>query len=191
MPRPSSAVPTSRGVPTRTTAVGTRPKRAALPTLRSSNLIGTCCSDAASGVSLAVPHIRLRKFNTRDAYPEQQLDNDVCMAVRAGNTIYLRGQTAMDLDGKIVGIGDPAAQAENAMKCAKILLEEAGGKLEDIVKITIYITDRAYREPVYRVVGKWLKGVFPVSTGLIVQGLAKPEYLMEIDIIAEIPADRA
>jgi enamine deaminase RidA (YjgF/YER057c/UK114 family) len=74
------------------------------------------------------------------------------------------------------------------MTCAKILLEEAGGKLEDIVKVTIYITDRAYREPVYRVVGKWLKGVFPVSTGLIVQGLAKPEYLMEIDIIAEIPA---
>jgi enamine deaminase RidA (YjgF/YER057c/UK114 family) len=142
-------------------------------------------------VNVAVSHVRLRKFNTRDAYPEQQLDNDVCMAVRAGGTIYLRGQTAMDLDGKIVGIGDPAAQTENAMKCAKILLEEAGGKLEDIVKVTIYITDRAYREPVYRVVGKWLKGVFPVSTGLIVSGLAKPEYLMEIDIIAEIPANGA
>ncbi len=56
------------------------------------------------------------------------------------------------------------------------------------MKIVIYITDRAYREPVYRVVGKWLKGVYPVSTGIIVQGLAKPEYLMEIDIIAEIPA---
>lgn len=136
-------------------------------------------------------HVRLRKFNTRDAYPEQKLDNDLCMAVRAGNTIYLRGQTAMGLDGRIVGVGDPAAQAENAMACAKVLLEEAGGRLEDIVKITIFITDRAYREPVYRVVGRWLKGVFPVSTGLIVQGLARPEYLMEIDIIAEIPLDRA
>lgn len=136
-------------------------------------------------------HLRVRKFNTKDAYPEQSLDNDVCMAVRAGSTVYLRGQTAMDLDGKIVGIGDAAAQTENAMKCAKILLEESGAKLEDVVKVTIYITDRAYREAVYRVVGKWLKGVFPVSTGLIVQGLAKPEYLMEIDIIAEIPADRS
>ena len=82
---------------------------------------------------------------------------------------------------------DAAAQAENAMTCAKILLEEAGSKLQDVVKITIYITDRAYREPVYQVVGKWLKGVFPVSTGIIVQGLARPEYLMEIDIIAEVP----
>jgi enamine deaminase RidA (YjgF/YER057c/UK114 family) len=129
---------------------------------------------------------RFRKFNTRDAYPEQSLDNDVCMAVRAGNTVYLRGQTAMDFDGKIVGIGDPAAQAENAMTCAEVLLKEAGAKLSDVVQIRIYITDPRHREAVYRVVGKWLKGVYPVSTGLVVAGLAKPEYLMEIDIVAEI-----
>jgi enamine deaminase RidA (YjgF/YER057c/UK114 family) len=124
-----------------------------------------------------VSHVRLRKL---------RLDNDLCMVVRANNTVYLRGQTAMDLDGKIVGVGDAAAQAENAMKCAKVLLEEAGARLEDIVKITIYITDRAYREAVYQVIGRWLKGVYPVSTGLIVQGLARPEFLMEIDIVAEI-----
>ncbi|MCC6471984.1 MAG: RidA family protein [Alphaproteobacteria bacterium] len=138
-----------------------------------------------------MPHARLRKFNTRDAYPEQKLDNDLSMVVRAGNHLFLRGQTAMDLDGRIVGVGDPAAQAENAMKCAKILLEEAGASLADVCKITIYITEREYREPVYGVVGRWLKGVYPVSTGLIVKGLAKPEYLMEIDIdavIADKPA---
>ena len=134
-------------------------------------------------------HIRLRKFNTKDAYPEQSLDNDLSMAVIAGNRIFLRGQTAMDLDGNIVGIGDAAAQAENAMRCAQILLEEAGSKLAHICNVTIYITDRAYREPVYQVVGRWLKGVYPVSTGLIVSGLAKPEYLMEIDIEAVIPAE--
>jgi enamine deaminase RidA (YjgF/YER057c/UK114 family) len=132
-------------------------------------------------------HTRIRKFNTRDAYPEQNLDNDLCMAVRAGNMVWLRGQTAMSLDGKVVGIGDAAAQTENAMSCVKILLEEAGAKLEHIVQITVYIIDRAYREPVYRVIGKWLKGVYPVSTGLIVEGLAKPEYLMEIDVTAVIP----
>ena len=136
-------------------------------------------------------HLRLRKFNTRDVYPDQKLDNDLCMIVRANNTVYVRGQTAMDLDGKIVGIGDPAVQAENAMACVKTLLEEAGARLDDIVKITIYITDRAYREPVYQVVGKWLKGVYPVSTGLIVQGLARPEYLMEIDVVAEVPSTEA
>lgn len=138
-----------------------------------------------------MPHLRLRKFNTKQAYPEQSLDNDLSMVVKAGNHIFLRGQTAMALDGSIKGIGDPAAQAENAMACAEILLKEAGASLADVCKITIYITEREYREPVYRVVGRWLKGVYPVSTGLIVKGLAKPEYLMEIDIdavIAEKPA---
>lgn len=135
-------------------------------------------------------HQRFRKFNTRDVWQGQDIDNDVCMVVRAGNHVFVRGQTGMDLDGKIVGIGDPAAQAENAMKCLKILLEEAGSRLEDICKVVIYVTDRAYREPVYRVVGKWLKGVYPVSTGLIVQGLARPELMMEIDAYAVIPDDR-
>ena len=132
-------------------------------------------------------HTRIRKFNTRDAYPDQTLDNDLSMVVRAGNHVFMRGQTAMALDGSIVGVGDPAAQAENAMACVKALLEEAGAKLAHICKVTIYITDREHREPVYRVVGKWLKGVYPVSTGLIVKGLARPEYLMEIDVDAVIP----
>jgi enamine deaminase RidA (YjgF/YER057c/UK114 family) len=132
-------------------------------------------------------HIRLRKFNTKEAYPDQNLDNDLAMVVIAGKHIFLRGQTAMALDGTIVGVGDAAAQAENAMQCVKTLLEEAGSQLEHICKVTIYITDRAYREPVYQVVGKWLKGIYPVSTGLIVSGLARPEYLMEIDVDAVIP----
>lgn len=135
-------------------------------------------------------HQRFRKFNTREMYPEQSLDNDVCMAVRAGNRIYLRGQTGFDLEGRFHGIGDAAAQAEQAMSCTKTLLEEAGARLEDICKVTIYITDRAHREPVYRTIGKWLKGVYPVSTGLIVNGLAKPEMLMEIDVDAVIPDER-
>lgn len=135
-------------------------------------------------------HIRKRKFNTRDTYPEQKLDNDLCMSVRAGNLIFLRGQVGQDLKGRMVGVGDPAVQAEQAMRNVKVLLEEQGARLEDICKVTIYITDRAYREPVYRVVGKWLKGVYPCSTGLIVQGLARPEWVMEIDVQAVIPEER-
>jgi enamine deaminase RidA (YjgF/YER057c/UK114 family) len=136
-------------------------------------------------------HQRFRKFNTKEMYPEQKLDNDLCMVVRAGNHIFMRGQTGFDLDGSFHGVGDPAAQAETAMRCVKTLLEEAGGKLEHICKITIYITDRAYREPVYRVIGQWLKGVYPVSTGLIVNGLARPEMVMEIDVDAVVPDEEA
>ena len=136
-------------------------------------------------------HTRIRKFNTRDVWKGQHIDNDLAMAVRAGNMVFVRGQTGMDLKGKIHGINDPGAQTENAMRCLKTLLEEAGSKLEDVCKIVIYVTDRAYREAVYRVVGKWLKGVHPVSTGIIVQGLARPELLMEIDVFAVIPEQPA
>lgn len=129
-------------------------------------------------------HIRLRKFNTKDTYPDQNLDNDFCQVVRVGNMIFVRGQVGSDFEGNIVGIGDPAAQTDQAMRNVDQLLREAGSKLGDICKITVFITDRAYREPVYRQIGKWLKGVYPVSTGLIVQGLAKPEWLMEIEVIA-------
>ena len=136
-------------------------------------------------------HTRIRRFNTREMYPNKEMDNDLCMAVRAGNRVYLRGQTGFDLDGAFHGVGDPAAQAEVAMQCVKTLLKEAGAQLEHITKTTVYITDRAHRESVYRVVGRWLKGVYPCSTGLIVSGLALPEMLMEIDVEAVIPEESA
>ncbi len=133
-------------------------------------------------------HTRLRKFNTRDTYPEQDLDNDLCQVVKAGNMVFLRGQVGQDLETReSVGTGDAAAQAEQAMKNVQILLEEAGSRLDHICKITVYLTDPRYREAVYRVIGKWLKGVFPVSTGVVVDGLARPEWVMEIDVIAVIP----
>ena len=134
-------------------------------------------------------HQRIRKFNTSEMYPGKGMDNDLCMAVRAGNRVFLRGQTGFDLDGNMTGVGDAAAQAENAMSCVKILLEESGSKLEHICKVTIYITDRAYREEVYEVVGHWLKGIHVCSTGLIVKGLALPEMMIEIDVEAIIPKD--
>lgn len=130
-------------------------------------------------------YTRIRPFNTKDTYPEQNLSNDLCQAVVANNTVYLRGQIGQDLDTReSVGIGDVEAQAEKAMANIDMLMKEAGGSLEDIVKVTVYLTDIRYRETVYNVMGKWLKGVFPVSTGLVVEALARPEWLVEIDATA-------
>ena len=134
-------------------------------------------------------HQRIRKFNTKDTYPDQDLDNDLCQVVRAGNTLYLRGQVGTDFDGNLIGFNDPEAQTEQAMKNIKQLLEEAGSCLDHVCKITIYLKSREIIEAVYRTVGKWLKGVFPVSTGVIVAGLAKPEWLLEVDVIAVIPEE--
>jgi len=134
-------------------------------------------------------HERIRKFNTRDTYPGQTIDNDLCQVVKArGTLVFVRGQVGQDLDtAESVGIGDAAAQTDQAMANVKQLLEEAGASLDHICRIQVYITDRAYREPVYQVLGKWLKGVHPVSTGLIVQGLARPEWVMEIEATAVVP----
>jgi enamine deaminase RidA (YjgF/YER057c/UK114 family) len=135
-------------------------------------------------------HRRIRPFNTRDTYPEQELDNDLCQAVVAGTTVYLRGQIGENIDtNESVGIGDVEAQAEQAMANIDMLLREAGSELSHIVKVVVYIVDPRYRETVYRVMGRWLKGVHPVSTGLVVSALARPEWLVEIDVTAVIPAD--
>lgn len=134
-------------------------------------------------------HTRIRPFNTRDTYPEQKLDNDLCQAVVArGTMVFLRGQIAQDLDTReSLHVGDARAQAEKAMSNIKMLMEEAGGGLEHICRVTVYLTDIRYREAVYTEMGKWLKGVFPVSTGLVVQALARPEWVVEIEATAVIP----
>ena len=137
-------------------------------------------------------HVRVRPFNTKDTYPEQDLDNDLCQAVVANGTVYLRGQIGQNLDtSESVGIGDVEAQAEQAMANIDLLLREAGSELGHIVKVVVYLVDPRYREPVYRVMGRWLKGVFPVSTGLVVTALARPEWVVEIDATAVIPDERA
>ncbi|WP_026820740.1 RidA family protein [Arthrobacter castelli] len=136
-------------------------------------------------------HTRIRPFNTKETYPEQNLDNDLCQAVVANGVVYLRGQIGQDLDTReSVGIGNVEEQTEKAMSNIAMLMDEAGGTLEDIVKVIVYVTDIRYREIVYRTMGKWLKDVYPVSTGLVVNSLARPEWLVEIDATAVLSQER-
>ena len=130
---------------------------------------------------------RFRKFNTRDVYPGGRHDNDMCMSVKAGNRIFLRGQTGFDLEQRVRDPADPAAQAAQAMENARVLLEEAGSSLDHVTMVTTYLTDPAYRVPVYRAVAEFLRGNHTVGTGLIVKGLALPEMKVEIDLEAVIP----
>jgi enamine deaminase RidA (YjgF/YER057c/UK114 family) len=132
---------------------------------------------------------RIRKFNTRDTYPEQKLDNDLAQAVVArGEVIFLRGQCPQDIDtGVNVAVGDPTAQAHKVMQNIRQLVEEAGGRMEHVVKLVVYLTDVRHREAVYRVMGEYIRGVHPVCTGLVVVALARPEWLVEIDATAVIP----
>ena len=134
-------------------------------------------------------HKRIRPFNTKDTYPEQNLDNDLAQAVVAkGSMVFVRGQVGQDLDtSESVGFGDPVAQTHQAMRNIKLLLEESGARMEHICRLVVYLTDIRYREAVYRAMGEHLKGVHPVSTGLVVPALARPEWLVEIEATAVIP----
>jgi len=133
-------------------------------------------------------HRRIRPFNTAETYPEQRLSNDLCQAVVAGNTVYLRGQVAQDLQTReSVAIGDPAGQASRVMDNIELLLGEAGARLEHIVTCDVYLTDIRHREPVYRVLGERMAGVYPCFTGLVVQALARPEWLVEVKGVAVKP----
>lgn len=134
-------------------------------------------------------HERIRMFNTKETYPEQKLDNDLCQVVVAkGTMVFVRGQIGQNLDtAENVGVGDVTEQTNQAMKNISMLLDEAGSQLEHICKIVIYIVDPKYREAAYREVGRHLKGVFPVSTGVVISALARPEWLVEVDVTAVIP----
>ena len=135
-------------------------------------------------------HERIRTFNTRDTYPEQSLDNDLAQAVvtRGGRTVWMRGQCPQDLDtAEDIASHDPAQQTHKVMQNIRQLIEEAGGRMEHLVKIVVYITDVRHREAVYRTIGEYVRGVHPVSTGLVVQALARPDWLVEIDATAVIP----
>ena len=134
-------------------------------------------------------HTRIRPFNTKDTYPEQKLDNDLCQAVVAsGRMVFVRGQIAQDLDTReSLHIGDATLQTRKAMENITLLMEEAGGNLNHVCRVVVYLIDIRYREDVYCEMGHWLKGVFPVSTGLVVSALARPEWLVEIEATAVIP----
>jgi len=137
-----------------------------------------------------VAHTRIRPFNTRDTYPDQSLDADLAQAVvtRGGRTVWLRGQCPQDLDtAQSLDSPDPAAQTHKVMQNIRQLIEEAGGGMEHLVKIVVYITDVRHRDAVYSAMGEHLRGVHPVSTGLVVSALARPEWLVEIDGTAVIP----
>ena len=135
-------------------------------------------------------HHRIRKFNAKDTYPEQDLDNDLCHAVvtKGGRTVWMRGQCPQSLDdAKNIESHDPEEQTHKVMQNIRQLIEEAGGDMSHLVKLVVYITDVRHREVVYRTMGAYIKGVYPVSTGLVVQALARPDWLVGIDATAVVP----
>jgi 2-iminobutanoate/2-iminopropanoate deaminase len=103
---------------------------------------------------------------------------------KADNTVYIAGQIALDATGNLVGAGDIEAQAQQVYANLQAILGELGGSLNDIVKMTTYLTDRSQLGAFRRVRNRFFSDPFPPNTLLFVSGLAQPEYLIEIEAVA-------
>ena len=107
-------------------------------------------------------------------------------AVRVGKIVHVSGTTATDSNGKIVGIGDAAAQTHQILQNIRNALESVGSRLEDVVRTRIYITDIARWEEVGKAHGAVFNKIRPANTMVEVKRLINPEMLVEIEAEAVV-----
>jgi 2-iminobutanoate/2-iminopropanoate deaminase len=105
----------------------------------------------------------------------------------AGRTVYVSGQVSMDAEGNVVGEGDARAQTEKVLENVATVLEEAGGSLDDVVKVTVFITDMAHYDGIHEVRRRHFGEPYPASSMVEVSALIDPRLLVEVEAVAVIP----
>jgi 2-iminobutanoate/2-iminopropanoate deaminase len=103
-----------------------------------------------------------------------------------GRTIYVSGQVAFDADGNVVGEGDVKLQTETVLEHVKTVVEGAGGGMEDVVKVTVFITDMGLYDEIHEVRRRYFEEPYPASSMVEVSALIDPRLLIEIEAVAVV-----
>jgi enamine deaminase RidA (YjgF/YER057c/UK114 family) len=103
-----------------------------------------------------------------------------------GRFVFISGMTARNADGGITGVGDVSAQTHQVCQNLQAAVEAAGGTLDDIARVDVYVRDIGDFDAIHAVRREYFKNGAPASTMVEVSGFVKPEYLIEINAIAVV-----
>jgi reactive intermediate/imine deaminase len=104
-----------------------------------------------------------------------------------GDLVFISGMTARIADGSIAGVGNVEVQTRQVCENLKAAVEEAGGTLDDIVRVDVYVRNMEHFETIHKVRREYFKAPAPASTMVEVCKMTSPDYLIEINAIAVLP----
>ena len=108
-----------------------------------------------------------------------------------GRALHISGHVSQDEEGMTVGVGDFEVQTRQVLTNIQTVLTAAGGTMDDIAKVTVFVTDVSHIKQIHAVRATFFNPPYPASTLVQVAQLIDPEWLIEIDAVAVIPAERA
>lgn len=133
-----------------------------------------------------MPSIQAHRIKTN---PDPMQPYHIAQGYRVGNMAYLSGIAALTKRGEIVGEGDFDAQADQVFRNIDEVLKTAGSGLEQVVKVTIYLTDMNNFSKIVDLRAKWFTAPYPADTIVEVSALAIPQLMIEIDVIALVDGE--
>ena len=104
-----------------------------------------------------------------------------------GRLVFLSGMTARRADGTIAGVGNIEEQTRQVCENLKAAIEEAGGTLDDICRVDVYVRNMEHFDKIHKVRREFFKAPAPASTMVEVCKMTSPDYLIEINAIAVLP----